>query len=570
MSQVPDKFDQLRDERDRFVAFAFAAADLLLEVDSHYRIQYAAGATQALLGIDSVELIGTGALDLIAVQDRERFRLAITTIPTGSRMTPLRIHLCDIDDAVVVTGFHMPDLEDRYFIAVSHDRRPAAAKPAKPVERDEETGLLDSDSFGEVVSERIEAARDGGQNLDLTLFDLKQLGTMRGRVDGKIIEKFVNHVGDALRRNSVDGDSAGRFDDDTYGVLHEHSLDVDALRSEISAYSRHIDPDGVGFDARASTVNVEADNISPEDTARAVVYTINKFTNDQSGEFTISNLSEGCEMMVSETVAKIAEFKTIVREGQFDFALQPIIALKTRKIHHYEALARFDKLGSGSPFTLITFAEEVGVISEFDFAMVKRALDMLAEAEDSGVILSIAVNLSGRSLSNPPFISSLLALLKEYPRVRDRMLFEITESAKITDLQTTNNVIQCLRSAGHSVCLDDFGAGSAAFQYLRALEVDVVKIDGIYVREALTTPNGGAFLQAMVDLCRSLKIDVVAEMVEDEATADFVLKCGVQYAQGFLFGKPTMARELFQPRKGVVVTPPAPGADILAPRRAAR
>ena len=118
-----------------------------------------------------------------------------------------------------------------------------------------------------------------------------------------------------------------------------------------------------------------------------------------------------------------------------------------------------------------------------------------------------------------------------------------------------NNLIQSLRAASHVVCLDDFGAGAAAFQYLRALEVDVVKIDGVYVREALTKPRGKAFLKAMVGLCRDLDIAVVAEMVEDEKTVTFVRECGVQFAQGHLFGAPVLTTELPQARKHVEIPP---------------
>lgn len=119
-------------------------------------------------------------------------------------------------------------------------------------------------------------------------------------------------------------------------------------------------------------------------------------------------------------------------------------------------------------------------------------------------------------------------------------MFEVTESAKITNLEATNGVLQELRMLGHHVCLDDFGAGAAAFQYLRALQVDYVKIDGIYVKEALTKPSAPAFLRAMASLCRDLGIETVGEFVETDEVAKFLLDVGVQYGQGYLFGKPGM------------------------------
>ncbi len=166
------------------------------------------------------------------------------------------------------------------------------------------------------------------------------------------------------------------------------------------------------------------------------------------------------------------------------------------------------------------------------------------------------------------FTDSLLTILRDHPSIRRRLWFEITESAKVTDLEGTNRLIQNLRTAGHHVCLDDFGTGAAAFQYLRALCVDLVKIDGIYVRDALTTPRDKMFLKAMVSLCRDLGVDVVAEMVEDEQTATFLRDCGVQFAQGFLFGRPRLVIDAPAARPGVL-SPPPTGAPAPRARKGA-
>ena len=135
---------------------------------------------------------------------------------------------------------------------------------------------------------------------------------------------------------------------------------------------------------------------------------------------------------------------------------------------------------------------------------------------------------------------ALHKMLKPCDDIREELMFEVTESAKITDLDATNTVIQSIRGLGHHVCLDDFGAGAAAFQYLRALQVDYVKIDGIYVREALTKPNAPAFLRAMASLCKELGIETVGEFVETDEIAKFLVQVGVQFGQGYLFGKPGM------------------------------
>jgi len=124
--------------------------------------------------------------------------------------------------------------------------------------------------------------------------------------------------------------------------------------------------------------------------------------------------------------------------------------------------------------------------------------------------------------------------------VRGQLMFEVTESSKITDLPAVNAFLQRLRRAGHKVCLDDFGSGAAAFQYLRALQVDVVKIDGGYVKNACATPEGKRFLMAMAGLLRELGITTIAEMVEDEKHLEVIKDCGFRFGQGYLFGRPSV------------------------------
>src|SRR5690606_7138657 len=121
-----------------------------------------------------------------------------------------------------------------------------------------------------------------------------------------------------------------------------------------------------------------------------------------------------------------------------------------------------------------------------------------------------------------------------------RLMFEVTETARIDDLGRANAFLQDLRRAGHRVCLDDFGSGQASFQYLRSLKVDLVKIDGSYVRNALKTDDDRKFLRAIIQLCNSLGIITVGEMIENEATANFLRSNGVQYGQGYLFGRPSV------------------------------
>ena len=140
-----------------------------------------------------------------------------------------------------------------------------------------------------------------------------------------------------------------------------------------------------------------------------------------------------------------------------------------------------------------------------------------------------------------------MQLLKDNPWTQGKLLFEITESSRMSRLELANQFIQSLRDRGYHVCLDDFGAGAASFQYLSVLDVDVVKIDGSAVKNALTASKGRAFLSALTELCRRMKVETIAEMVDTPETLDFCRDCGCNYVQGYLFGKPSREIRDFAP-----------------------
>jgi EAL domain-containing protein (putative c-di-GMP-specific phosphodiesterase class I) len=213
-------------------------------------------------------------------------------------------------------------------------------------------------------------------------------------------------------------------------------------------------------------------------------------------------------------------------------------------VHHLEALARFP--ADASTGGMVALAEAVGMIAEFDLAMCSRALALLAEGRPGQV--PIAVNLSGRSLESHVFAGELLQLL-DFSAVRPAMLlFEITETAAMSQVRQVNALVQSLRGRGFRFCLDDFGAGANAFHYLRAFEVDFVKIDGPFGQDALAQARDRSLLRSIVEFCREVGVHVVAEMVETEHQATQFQKLGVAYGQGFLFDRPSVDPDQFATR----------------------
>lgn len=195
---------------------------------------------------------------------------------------------------------------------------------------------------------------------------------------------------------------------------------------------------------------------------------------------------------------------------------------------------------------MITLAEEVGVIGDFDISVAERAISTVQAALKIGPCTPVAINVSGYSISDPKFCANLDKLLTANFGLEDHLSLEITESAEISDLKGVNQAIQEFRRAGFKVALDDFGAGAASFDYLNSFDVDTVKFDGPVVQRAVKTRKGKAFLASMATLCREIEVETIAEMVEDAPLADFLLQCGIELGQGWYFGKPMPQDQAFE------------------------
>src|SRR5262249_2824660 len=150
---------------------------------------------------------------------------------------------------------------------------------------------------------------------------------------------------------------------------------------------------------------------------------------------------------------------------------QPVVDLKTRAVHHYEALSRFPD--GANTFETVTFSEDLGLIIELDLIVCRRAVEAIMRSDKA----SVAVNVSGRSVQNEGFRKALLDVAGRLGDARSQLLFELTESAAVNDLAEAEEFLSRLRSAGHAICLDDFGAGATAYNYMRRFDADFVKID---------------------------------------------------------------------------------------------
>lgn len=529
----------LRMERDRFVALAFCWAEVLIELDEQATVTFAAGALPTLTGLNVDDAVGKPIRELVAAEDHVLLDRLLDLAARQGRIENVSIRIRDGNGSsqrLALAGYRLAELRSHYFLALRRPDRRASFLASQQLTKDSDTDLYDSDSLKTVIANEIAAGQSQGQLL--TLLAAEGYEALRERLGRSGEQEMLANLGALLKATSTGGDAAGRIGPDRFGVLHDPALDPAVLEKQVSDLMREADPAAIGAAIHAATVDLDQSGLAEQDLAKALVFMMNRFRRMEGAGFTLKSLAAGIADMARDVVSAVSTFRRAIVDGDFDVVFQPIVDLRSGIIHHYEALVRFADAGDGtSPYERIVFAEETGLIAEFDLAMARRVMQWLSETPiNSGI--RVAVNISGISVESPAYLSELDHLLSRNVWAKGRLLFEITESARMERLDPANTFIQHLRSNGHKVCLDDFGAGAANFQYLARLEVDIVKLDGQALRDARRAHKGLAFFKALVALCRELDVATIAEMVEDEAMLRFVRQCGVHYVQGNLFGTP--------------------------------
>ena len=232
-----------------------------------------------------------------------------------------------------------------------------------------------------------------------------------------------------------------------------------------------------------------------------------------------------------------------IEEDRFEPWFQPILDLKDNQIHHCEALARIRDTNGEIilPGAFVDTAETMGLITTIDRIIIKKTLKTQSNLCKQGKVLSFSVNLSGKDLDDKEFLQFLKSMIIETGADPKHLIFEITETAAIRDLDRAIKFIRELKAIGCSFALDDFGVGFTSFKYLREMEVDYIKIDGSFIRTLYETTNDHIFVKAIADVARGMGIKTIAEFVENNEIIKILKEYGVDYGQGYFIGKPSPA-----------------------------
>lgn len=230
---------------------------------------------------------------------------------------------------------------------------------------------------------------------------------------------------------------------------------------------------------------------------------------------------------------------------KFFFYFQPIMHIPTKTIDHYEVLLRMpDNDGAIlAPHLFIPAAEQTGLIHAIDHMVLRKSIALSAEIQRHGYNVRFSINLSAHAFHDPELLSILTGAFAHYGADPSTFMFEITETAALEDLPAARKLMETIKMLGCSFTLDDFGVGFSSFYYIRQLPIDVVKIDGSFIRNLADSPDDQILVRALCDVARGFGKKTTAEFVENAATLAVLEKMEVDYAQGYFIGMPAPASE---------------------------
>jgi diguanylate cyclase (GGDEF)-like protein len=394
------------------------------------------------------------------------------------------------------------------------------------------------------------AARYGGRGavMVIDLDGLKEVNDKLGHQQG---DNLIRRVATMLRDRVRATDIVARLSGDEFAVLMPQSDVEGALQ--------------LGEDLR---VQVADDFVTEPDLAGATIsvgITMFGAESDGGAEAVLAAADEAMYRAKAEGRNRIALFETPVEatgsdsrrmttsakirnaitQNRLSLATQPIQSLSDGVVQRFELLLRMrGESGELLPArSFIGVAERSGMIQELDRWVVGQALDLLGERERAGHPVSLHVNLSGASLTDISVLEYIERRLDEGDADPARCTFEITQTARIEDLEMAASFADRLTEFGCEVAIDDYGSGFGPFEYLKRFPFDVIKIDGAFVRDLPENDADQLTVQAIVGIAQGLGKQTIAEFVEDEATAQMLRAYGVDMAQGYHLGPPVSVEE---------------------------
>jgi diguanylate cyclase (GGDEF)-like protein len=408
------------------------------------------------------------------------------------------------------------------------------------------TGLLNRKEF----DRRLLSAVAGPKRQDLAVLwvgvdHLRMLNQTHGMAAG---DDALKAVAQNLRRFGAErGAHTARIAGDEFALLLEGAKEERAmtvarnLSREIAERELYWQDQPYRLSVSIGVVMASAEGVDPEALLQEAERAYRLAREDGGGKIYRHQADDERMAKLRQTASWVSRVEQALEQGKLVLYGQPALSLseaaRTGPDYMEVLLRMVSEDGLHTPEQFLLAAERYGQIAAVDRFVLDQLIRQLANFP-SRVPLLVAFNLSARNLVDQDFVSEMIARLRQQSFPCERLCVELTETAAIAQLTQARRGMARLHELGLALVLDDFGSGYSSYQYLKHLPVDVVKVDGAFIRDITRAPEDLALARSINEIAHLLGKRTVAEHVEDEATLELVREIGFDYAQGFYIRKP--------------------------------
>ena len=456
-------------------------------------------------------------------------------VPIQDSAAPIRDRIGNIIGSVMV--FHDVSRETRLFRQLSYQ-----------ASHDTLTGLINRREFENRLITSLEATRDNVEETHALLYlDLDQFKVVNDTFGHTAGDALLRKLSEQIQSNIRTSDILARLGGDEFAILlercsEERAIEVaESIRGTIEGFRFEWQESFTSLRCSIGIVminNENADVASVMSSADVACYSAKDMGRNQVHLYRDSDAS-----LRHEEMKWVSRITSAVEEDRLELFFQPIIAIgdSSERQGHYELLLRMrDEKGElVGPDQFIPAAERYNLMSVLDRWVIHEALSELADRSEQGEArYTLAINLSGTSLSEDRFLGFVIDELKKQNLPDGAICFEITETAAISNLSRVVHFMQALKKLGCKFSLDDFGSGLSSFTYLKNLPVDFLKIDGQFIRNVAEDTVDESMVKAISQVGHAMGIETIAERVETKQVLEKLGVLGIEFAQGYYIARP--------------------------------
>ena len=553
---------ELEKEHEMATVTLESIGDAVITTDSHGNIEMINKVAEELTGWTNEEAIGKPSdkvFNIIneitrekvdnpvktCIEQDEIFQLSNHTIlisRTGSEyviedsVAPIRNAAGDIYGAVII--FH----------DITGDRL-ARRQLEYLAQHDMLTSLNNRYYFEQELTRAVEVAKRGKIKYAMLYIDLDQFKTVNDTAGHSVGDNLLTEVAELYSARLRSGDVLARLGGDEFGVLLQN-INEDELHDIGNSYLAALN--NFKFTWREEQFEIHSSigiSIIDDNTSTAAEIMrqsdVACYVAKQHGRnrYHIYDRKQDTQIQQIGELTILTKINSALKNDSFILNFQPVYDCSNNIKNYYEVLIRLkdDEDGIIPPNVFIPIAERHAMMPKIDQWVIEQTFKLLKQKKFEKHTFS--VNLSGASLDDKDILDYLMHRLKENKRLSKSIVFEITETSAVSHIENAGEFIRKLKSFGVRFALDDFGTGFSSFVYLKNLPIDIVKIDGLFVKDILQDPADLAMVRSINHIAHSLNKKTVAEYVESKEIQILLEEIGVDFLQGYHIGRPAELKQ---------------------------